>query len=76
MQEVKNFTIQGQSFDTIQIAWKNSSSLGEDPKGYIIRYTDRIENFFERIQTFSFFGNRTTQRKYIIILPKDTPYMT
>lgn len=76
MQEVKNFSLQGQNFESIQMGWKNSSVLGDKPKGYLIRYTDKIDNFFEKIQTFSFFGSRTTQRKYILVLPQDTSYET
>jgi hypothetical protein len=76
MQEVKNFSLQGQSFDALQIAWTNSNTLGEQPKGYIIRYTDKIENFFEKVQIFSFFGLRKTQQKYILILPQNTSYET
>ncbi|MEI7562317.1 MAG: hypothetical protein WCJ39_00955 [bacterium] len=55
MQEVKNFALVGQRFNDIQVARKNNSQLGDKPKGYIIKYTDKIENFFEKIQSFNFF---------------------
>jgi hypothetical protein len=75
-QEVKNFETQGQTFDTLQLGWKNSISLGDNVDGYIIKFTHKIDNFFDRVQTYSFFGNLTTDTSYILVLPNGTTYDT
>ena len=74
--EVKNFKTQGQSFDTLQLAWKNSTTMGENISGYIIKISYQVNNFFEKFRTFNFFGTETTPTKYILVLPTDTKYET
>ncbi len=68
--------MEGQSFDTLQLAWENNGSLGENVSGYIIKFTHKVNNFLDKIQTFNFFGRSTMDTKYIIVLPNDTPYKT
>ena len=75
-QEVKNFATEGQSFDNIQMSWKNSQQLGEAVNGYIIRYTDKITTFFEKVQYLGIFGYRAPEYKYIVVLPQNTSYQT
>lgn len=74
--EVKNFKTQGQSFDSLQLTRKNSISLGENISGYVIKLSYKVDNFFEKIRTFNFFGNETTPTTYIVLLPTGTPYAT
>ena len=42
--EVKNFKTVGQSFDTLQLSWKNSGILGEQADGYIIKLNTKIDD--------------------------------
>lgn len=74
--EVKNFKTQGQSFDSLQLTRKNSVALGENISGYIIKFTYKVDTFFDKVRTFNFFGTDVTEEKYIVILPQDTSYAT
>lgn len=42
----------------------------------MIKFTYKVDNFFEKIQTFNFFGTNTTDTKYIIVLPQGSNYAT
>ena len=73
--EAKNFKTDGQSFDTLQLSWKNSKNLGEPVDGYVIKVSNKIDDkdtpSSSRLQNILWMGERP---KYIVVLPKDTDY--
>jgi hypothetical protein len=42
--EPKNFKTDGQTFDTLQLSWKNSKLLGEPVDGYVIKVSNKIDD--------------------------------
>lgn len=42
--EVKNLKTEGQTFDALQLSWKNSKVLGETVDGYLIKVSNKIDN--------------------------------
>ncbi|MCX6825442.1 MAG: VCBS repeat-containing protein [candidate division SR1 bacterium] len=71
--EVKNFKTDGQSFDTLQLSWKNSKIIGEDVDGYLIKVSNRVDSKDMPSSFRSFLGGGE-KPKYIVVLPKDTDY--
>lgn len=43
-QEAKNFRTDGQSFDNLQLSWKNSNMLGDHADAYIIKVSNKIDD--------------------------------
>jgi len=42
--ETKNFKTDGQTFDNLQLSWKNSAMLGEPVNGYVMRVSTKIDD--------------------------------
>ena len=42
--EVKNLKTEGQTFDALQLSWKNSDTLGEAVDGYLIKVSNKIDD--------------------------------
>ncbi len=71
--EVKKFTTKGQTFDTLQMSWKNSKWLGESVDGYIIKITKKIDQNDIPRSFWDILGNRKKEQ-YVVLLPKNTEY--
>jgi len=73
--EVKNFKTEWQTFDTLQLSRKNSTSLGEQADGYIIKVSKNVDNKDNwgnsRFQNLLWIEKK---QKYILVLPQDTDY--
>lgn len=74
--EIKNFANVGQSYENLQLSWRNSIAAWEPLSGYIIKISYQVDTFVEKIKTVNFFGIDTTPIHYILVLPQDTSYMT
>ncbi|MDR2540443.1 MAG: hypothetical protein LBD11_01325 [Candidatus Peribacteria bacterium] len=64
-EEVKNFAIKGQTFDSISFSRRQSQEPSVD--GYLLKLTDRIDYSPEKEDT-----NKNLVETYILILPKGT----
>jgi hypothetical protein len=64
-EEVKNFAIRGQTFDSISFSRRPSRETNVD--GYLIKLTDRIDYSPEKEDT-----NKNLIETYILVLPKGT----
>jgi len=71
--EVKNFKTDGQTFDNLQMSWKNSDMNGEPTDGYVIKVSTKIDDK-DTPSSFRDFLSPTEKPKYVIVLPKDTDY--
>lgn len=71
--EPKNFKTDGQSFDNLQLSWKNSQKLGEAVDGYLIKVSNKIDEK-DISSSFRDFLRRGDKAKYIIALPQGTDY--
>jgi hypothetical protein len=71
--EPKNFKTEGQTFDNLQLSWKNNATLGEPVNGYIIKVSNKIDDKDTPSSFWDIFST-TPKPKYIIVLPKDTDY--
>lgn len=63
-EEVKNFDVQGQSFDAISLSWKKGYEANIE--GYLIKLTERIDHSPEKQEK----ANLMTT-KYVLILPSN-----
>ena len=61
--EVKNFRLDGQTFDTISFSWDNNKT--EDIAWYLVRFSERVDGLLEK--------NDLKNVKYALFLPNETP---
>lgn len=73
-QEVKNFKISGQSFDAIQMSWRNSQSLWEPVDWYLLKLNHRIDTHKDKWVNHKFLNDEFLNQRYVLILPADTNY--
>ena len=71
--EPKNFKTDGQSFDNLQLSWKNSKNMGELVDWYLIKVSNKIDEK-DTPNSFRDFLHRGDKAKYIIALPQGTDY--
>lgn len=64
--EVKNFKIEGQNFDTLSFSWTHNKNNPID--GYLMRISERIDGLLEK--------NDLDNVKYILFLPDETKIQT
>lgn len=63
-QEVKNFKVNGQTFDDISLEWKTSREQGVE--AYLIKLTERVDHAPEKQEKI----NTQIPRKYVLVLNK------
>lgn len=67
-EEVKNFQIKGQSFDSIAISRRKSREPTVD--GYLLKLTERIDHSPEKQEI----TNKSIYKRFVVILPRGTEY--
>ena len=70
--EVKNFRMQGQSFDSISFSWTNNDIMGDDVDGYLIQLNHRVDTHHDKYHPLSFMSNALIDRVYALVLPEWT----
>lgn len=68
--EVKNFRMQGQSFDSISFSWTNNDIMGDDVDGYLIQLNHRVDTHHDKYHPLSFMSNALIDRVYALVLPE------
>jgi hypothetical protein len=66
---IKNFRMQGQSFDTLTMTRSNSSKAGDQIQGYIMQLNNRFDTFHDKEQIFNLLSNQEIDKTYVLIIP-------
>lgn len=72
-QEVKNFKTDGQTFDHLQMSWKNNITLGDKADGYVLKISTKIDTK-DTPKSFWDFLLPGEKPQYVIVLPQGTDY--
>ncbi len=70
--EVKEFLMQGQSYEDITISRKNIAYQDQLADGYLVRYNKRIDTFFDKKDSISWWDEMHVQ--YALVFPDHLSY--
>jgi hypothetical protein len=70
--EVKNFSMQWQSFDDISLSWMTNDSMGDSVDWYLVQLNHRIDTHHDKYAPLSFISPALIDRVYVLVLPEDT----
>jgi len=67
--EVRNFILQGQSFDSLTFQWDNRN-VGDTSIAYILKLNQRIDTFHDDDHQYDFISDADLRKGYILVVPE------